>query len=176
MAEPTIHYHGPFVSKEDASKAGFTKFFTGKPCKKSHISQQFLANGVCCECNRLRSAAYYAANKAAIGIQKHDYARRRRLAGIDAERSRARRIRQQSERAGRPRPAVCDVCHEKRSKICFDHDHETGSFRGWLCDRCNRILGSARDDPTLLLKLSRYLAKFRPREIWNSNQLPLGPM
>jgi hypothetical protein len=43
----------------------------------------------------------------------------------------------------------------------FDHDHETGAFRGWICGKCNTALGLADDDPEILLKLIEYLKRSR---------------
>lgn len=60
--------------------------------------------------------------------------------------------------AGRKKPEICDIC-ENNTKICFDHDHKTGKFRGWLCNRCNLILGHAKDDKELLKSLIKYLEK-----------------
>jgi len=56
----------------------------------------------------------------------------------------------------RTKPEYCDIC-KMTGKICFDHDHKTGKFRGWICNRRNLILGLAKDDSELLLKLSRYV-------------------
>lgn len=58
--------------------------------------------------------------------------------------------------AGRSKPKVCEVCGNSK-KICFDHDHATGHFRGWICGHCNTILGFARDKTELLYKLIDYL-------------------
>jgi hypothetical protein len=55
-----------------------------------------------------------------------------------------------------PKPLVCDLC-QKPGKICMDHDHATGKFRGWLCDRCNRGLGLLGDDPILLRRMAAYI-------------------
>jgi recombination endonuclease VII len=70
----------------------------------------------------------------------------------------------QKERiAGRPRPEICELCGEKPRKtdkrhgIHFDHCHITGKFRGWLCYRCNNILGQVRDKSELLRRLADYL-------------------
>lgn len=52
----------------------------------------------------------------------------------------------------------CEICGSKR-KICFDHDHKTGEFRGWLCWYCNCALGFVRDDVTILEKMIKYLKK-----------------
>ena len=42
--------------------------------------------------------------------------------------------------AGRKKPEQCEICGAM-GRICFDHDHATGKFRGWLCVRCNGALG-----------------------------------
>jgi hypothetical protein len=60
------------------------------------------------------------------------------------------------KKATRKRPEQCEVCGSIGG-ICFDHDHQTGKFRGWICFRCNSALGLARDSIDLLLKLAEYL-------------------
>jgi hypothetical protein len=61
---------------------------------------------------------------------------------------------------GAPETRFCDLCGteatEKR-KLAFDHNHETGEFRGWLCMSCNVLLGHANDDIELLNKAIQYL-------------------
>lgn len=76
--------------------------------------------------------------------------RRRQLAW------RARREEKLAAIAGRPRQSVCELCAEPSGTV-FDHDHATGEFRGWICDRCNKVLGLMRDDAKLLRKLADYL-------------------
>jgi hypothetical protein len=81
-------------------------------------------------------------------------------------RYRARQEQKRVEVAGRQRPNVCDVCREQNSiGICFDHCHITGCFRGWLCDRCNKVLGMVKDSPILLMELSAYLKGNRNGQI-----------
>jgi len=60
--------------------------------------------------------------------------------------------------AGRPKPEQCEICGAF-GKIYFDHDHKTGKFRGWICPRCNWILGLAKDSKDLLNMLINYLNK-----------------
>lgn len=67
------------------------------------------------------------------------------------------RTKQLEQMAGRPKPATCEVCGEGNYKICYDHDHKTGKFRGWLCMHCNSTLGYAKDNPEVLQKLIDYL-------------------
>ncbi len=66
------------------------------------------------------------------------------------------------ERAGRV-PGCCDVCGvaltpgRGPSAGCWDHNHGTGEFRGWLCGSCNKALGLAGDNPLILERLAAYL-------------------
>ena len=45
-----------------------------------------------------------------------------------------------------------------RSPWVLDHCHETQEFRGWLCDRCNKLCGNATDDISVLKKAIKYLS------------------
>ena len=40
---------------------------------------------------------------------------------------------------------------------CVDHDHESGRWRGILCDGCNFVLGATKDDKSTLRRLMAYL-------------------
>ena len=55
----------------------------------------------------------------------------------------------------------CDICGvpemESTRKLCMDHDHMSGEFRGHLCRRCNTVLGLAGDDSGILDIASAYL-------------------
>lgn len=64
------------------------------------------------------------------------------------------RLRQRM--APRPKPDACEVCGDAGT-ICFEHDHKTGHFRGWLCSNCNSALGLAKDSPQRLRMLADYL-------------------
>jgi hypothetical protein len=57
-------------------------------------------------------------------------------------------------------PEGCEICRKSMGeKICFDHCHDTGEFRGLLCHRCNTMLGLAKDDFQTLDRASLYLQK-----------------
>lgn len=63
----------------------------------------------------------------------------------------------------RPAPAKCECCGRRFEDLsthhgaCFDHNHKTGKFRGWLCNDCNIALGRLGDTKKGVLKLLRYL-------------------
>lgn len=56
------------------------------------------------------------------------------------------------------RPEQCEVCGAF-GRIHFDHDHATKKFRGWVCVRCNLILGLAHDNSETLTALADYLRR-----------------
>jgi|TARA_R110000803_G_scaffold159190_1_gene223366 hypothetical protein len=39
----------------------------------------------------------------------------------------------------------------------LDHNHLTGEFRGWLCNKCNSALGWFKDDPKIISRALDYL-------------------
>lgn len=52
----------------------------------------------------------------------------------------------------------CAICESKTDeKLCADHNHSNGKFRGLLCQRCNRSLGLLRDSINILKKAIQYL-------------------
>lgn len=55
---------------------------------------------------------------------------------------------------------LCGICREieiRDRRMCLDHDHKTGVVRGFLCSRCNLLLGNAADSIELLENACRYL-------------------
>ncbi len=56
----------------------------------------------------------------------------------------------------RPRPSNCEICGEQ-GIICYEHDHKTNAFRGWVCSPCNCIMGFANDNTEKLEKIIKYL-------------------
>ena len=56
---------------------------------------------------------------------------------------------------------VCAICGnaENTRQLSVDHDHETAAIRGLLCNRCNPMLGYARDDTAVLRAAIAYLER-----------------
>ena len=57
----------------------------------------------------------------------------------------------------------CQICGvleiDCKKKLSLDHDHETGTFRGWLCFACNFLLGMSGDSPDRLKEAASSLEK-----------------
>lgn len=57
---------------------------------------------------------------------------------------------------------VCALCGREPSgskrRLCIDHDHETGRFRGLLCVPCNAALGTLGDNEAGLLRAIAYVS------------------
>jgi len=61
----------------------------------------------------------------------------------------------------------CSICKDtlpdlltydnRRRGYAIDHNHETGAFRGILCNECNALLGMAEENPTILESAITYL-------------------
>lgn len=55
---------------------------------------------------------------------------------------------------------TCEICGIKE-KVFFDHCHDELRHRGWLCRKCNILLGFANNDVAVLQKAIAYLNNFR---------------
>jgi predicted transcriptional regulator len=49
---------------------------------------------------------------------------------------------------------ICEIC-KKKCKTVMDHCHNTGDFRGWICAKCNWVLGQIETHPQYLQYLNR---------------------
>lgn len=54
--------------------------------------------------------------------------------------------------------AICGGGHNGRGRFAFDHEHQTGKFRGLLCSKCNTAIGLLNDDRQLVYRAMKYLA------------------
>lgn len=60
---------------------------------------------------------------------------------------------------------LCAICGPNsgntKKMLCVDHDHSTKQRRGLLCDRCNRLIGLAKENFLILRAASRYLLNWK---------------
>tara|TARA_E500000318_G_C3409644_1_gene153054 strand:+ start:65 stop:544 length:480 start_codon:yes stop_codon:yes gene_type:complete len=63
------------------------------------------------------------------------------------------------------KPDICECCNGSvneivyNSRIVLDHCHDTGTFRGWICQACNVGIGKMGDHIDGLIKGIIYLSK-----------------
>ena len=53
--------------------------------------------------------------------------------------------------------ALCDKLPKKGDELVFDHCHKTNTFRGYLHNSCNRVLGVLGDDVSGMVNCFNYL-------------------
>lgn len=66
-----------------------------------------------------------------------------------------------------PKPEICDCCKKapkhlsgrRKVGLVLDHDPSTNTFRGWLCDKCNKAIGMLGDDLDGILNALDYLKR-----------------
>lgn len=77
------------ITRKEAKEQGLKYYFTGKPCKYSHIADRLSCNGDCCECVRKR----YEQNKESIaqGARKYRKENKAKIAEL------GRRYREQNK-------------------------------------------------------------------------------
>ena len=75
------------------------------------------------------------------------------------------------KRYGMPQKCyICPICNQDEKQVkgkgntnngswVLDHCHETETFRGWLCHKCNRALGGFDDSVEILNRAVTYLTK-----------------
>ncbi len=53
----------------------------------------------------------------------------------------------------------CKICGKMpgKKRLAVDHNHETREVRALLCDRCNRMIGFAEEEPTILRLAALYI-------------------
>ena len=81
-------------------------------------------------------------------------------AGCSPEKYRARKkgYLPPSPHTPMPEDKSCQSCG-KTGPLYIDHDHATGQFRGWLCNKCNIGIGMLGDDIKILRAAVQYLEK-----------------
>lgn len=75
------------------------------------------------------------------------------------------KIKNAAKKAAPSKPALphaCDCCGDvitDNQMLHFDHDHITGTFRGWVCRRCNTGIGNLGDTIEGLQNAIEYLKR-----------------
>lgn len=92
--------------------------------------------------------------------EKHlAYVRKWQLANPEKVREAGRRYKNLPQ-PDRPAPLTCECCGgapDKGKVLALDHCHQTQTFRGWLCGKCNRGIGHLGDTIEGLQRAINYL-------------------
>lgn len=63
MAIEYVPYDGLVVTRVEATARGLSRYFTGKPCKREHLSERRLSDGECTACAYVTRMAWKSANR-----------------------------------------------------------------------------------------------------------------
>jgi Recombination endonuclease VII len=172
MADRNLRWARELVTMANAKRQGDTRYFTGKPCRSGHIAERLVSNRSCSVClqDKLNRRRTPEAKRIALDQLKRRIARDptlrdhiNKLQRDNHARRAKRKHKLRVQMAGRQRPDNCEACgnpHSERNRVVYDHCHKSGQFRGWLCDRCNKVLGLMSDDGAALKMLADYVEKF----------------
>ncbi len=119
-------------------------------------------NGVrpdCKECSNKKNKIYYEKNRNKILNKAREYGKTEQRKKYCRDFAKEKLKQKREREADRPRSITCECCGELPTKIgvVWDHCHDTGKFRGWLCNRCNRVLGMCKDSEKVFKKMIEYL-------------------
>ena len=65
------------IDRLDAKQQGLVRYFTGKPCKNTHVFERYVTDGKCVECNRIKMQKYWVKYPEAV-VKRNDYLRTRK--------------------------------------------------------------------------------------------------
>jgi len=71
------------IQRIDAKNKSFVRYFTGQPCKNNHISERYVSDAKCVECNRIKMQKYWANSPEAV-VKRNDYLKARKERKPDA--------------------------------------------------------------------------------------------
>lgn len=135
-------------SRQDAIKNNEITYYTGKPCKRGHLSVRFTLTSNCKACQQ----EYAKEHQTRLHLKK-----RFNLTEADYD---AMLERQNG---------VCAICKDvetivdgqskKVKPLSVDHCHDTGKIRGLLCTKCNLGISYFNHEPYLLKVAALYCEK-----------------
>lgn len=133
------------AARQKAVENNEITYFTGKPCKRGHLSVRFTKNNQCKECLQ----EYAKQHQTRLHLKKRfDLTEKEYELMLEAQNG------------------VCAICKEeekiidgqskKKKPLSVDHCHNTGRIRGLLCTACNTGIGLLRHEPYILKAAAEY--------------------
>jgi hypothetical protein len=150
------------ISREDARSKGYTRFYTGEPCKRGHIAERTVSSNGCLMCTRENNSKYWATGTIRDSRRnyriKHNFKFVLRQEYGMSQEEYLDMLKQQENRC-----AICNIPLVGKNKAkdapAVDHCHTSTAIRGILCTACNKGLGFFRDNPEFLLNAANYLTQ-----------------
>jgi len=156
------------ISQPTAKLLELVRYFTGKPCRRGHVTERYTKSGACVGCDQSQAKLRYGTDPSI-----------RRASSVRSYHKHKSRVKNQvlikkyglslDEHSflSAEQNHQCLICNilfsETRHRVAYvDHCHKTEVVRGLLCGKCNVGLGHFNDDPLILLKAIAYLEKSKP--------------
>jgi hypothetical protein len=147
------------ITREEALQKGLTRYYTGVPCIHGHNAERFACQKYCVACYKNRNHKPHQTKYRKV----HTYDARsgvlQRKYGITRQAYNEMLLCQHN---------ACIICRNPfvgtgntAAAPCVDHCHLTNEIRGILCGRCNKMLGHAQDNITILENAIKYLNIFK---------------
>lgn len=123
--------------------------------KASVAYEVTVTSKVCCDCGQEKRADEFPRDKKRVG------GLRKQCRGCISIRNRATvysiSLEETKEMCSATACEICGGSFRTARDRNIDHCHATGAVRGVLCNLCNRMLGSAKDNPETLEAAAAYL-------------------
>lgn len=133
------------ISKAEARSQGLPRYFTGKPCRRGHVSERYAGNGNCCDCKKLRADAWEAENRISRYAQDRERYWLNRDRKLEWRRGYEKRRRRED-----PKFAMAAILRRHLSRLLERHGLEKKG-------RSEEILGYTSED--LVSHLEKQFAK-----------------
>ena len=116
------------------------KFWVCSYCKKKKHSSNFNKKYRCKTCHTKQVRQHRSEN-----LERYRMLQKMRVYGL-------------TETEYKALSKKCECCSSIKN-LGIDHNHKTGEVRGILCTTCNTALACLKDNPKLIIKLSKYINK-----------------
>lgn len=133
------------IARQKAVENNDMTYFTGKPCKRGHLSVRFTNNSQCKECLQ----EYAKEHQTRLHLKKRFNLTQSEYDLILENQNGVCAICKEEEK-------VIDGQSKKLKPLSVDHCHNTGKIRGLLCTACNTGIGLLKHEPYILKAAAEY--------------------
>ncbi len=151
--------------------------------REQRIRQQWTRPRKCSDCKTVKEASAYSVKSRLCKVCAKIRQKARYIRAIETKQEEIQLSRreihlrnaygltsEQYEERVSAQKGLCAICGgsptgngKSGNKLNVDHNHVTGEVRDLLCWRCNKLLGDASDNPTILRQAAEYLERHQAR-------------